>query len=86
MDAKHWLDDEIQQLKTSRDELRVQLNLAARETRDRFEATEKRWHELEARLRAVGRESREAMDDVGEATRLLRDEIREAYRHIRDAL
>lgn len=76
-------EDEIETLKTLRDELRVQLNLAGKEARDRFAQAEASWQKLEARLELVRKESRGALRDVGEAARTLADEIKEAYRHIR---
>ena len=85
-DKKGAFSEEIQQLQRLRDELRVQLNLAKKEVRDRYEATEKRWHELEGRLKVIGHESREALQPVEDATKLLVDEIRDAYRHIKDVI
>lgn len=79
-------EDEIETLKTLRDELRVQLNLAGKEARDRFAQAEASWQKLEGRLEQVGRESKGALRDVGEAARNLADEIKEAYRHIRKLL
>ncbi len=80
------IHDEIETLRTLRDELRVQANLAAKEVRDRFDETEKRWTELESQIQGIGRESREAARDLGEAGRALLDEIRHAYERIRAQL
>ena len=79
-------EDEIETLKTLRDELRVQLNLAGKDARDLFAQAETSWQKLESRAELVGKESRGALHDVGEAARHLADEIREAYRHIRKLL
>jgi hypothetical protein len=79
-------ETEIETLKTVRDELRVQLNLAGKEARDLFERAEKSWTKLEGHAELVGKESRGAIRDVGEAARHLADEIKEAYRHIRKLL
>jgi SMC interacting uncharacterized protein involved in chromosome segregation len=79
-------EDEIQSLKTLRDELRVQVNLAAKEARDRFAGAEQSWHQLESRLARVRNESEGSLRDVGEAARALVKEIQEAYRHIRSLL
>jgi hypothetical protein len=77
---------EIDALRTLRDELRVQLNLASKEARDAFEAAEKTWQKLEGRLRVVERESKKELKDVGEAARGLLKEIRRAYTHIRELI
>ena len=79
-------EEELETLKTLRDELRVQLNLAGKEARDRFAQAEATWQKLEGRLELLGKESRGALRDVGEAGRNLADEIKEAYRHIRKLL
>jgi hypothetical protein len=79
-------EDEIETLKTLRDELRVQLNLAGKEARDRFAQAESSWKKLESRAEFVAKESRGALRDVGDAARILLEEIREAYRHIRKLL
>ncbi len=84
--ASDRLHEEIDRLRTLRDELRVQANLAAKDIRDRFEETEKRWEAFEAHAEEVGRESREAAHDVGEAGRELLREIRNAYERIRAQL
>jgi SMC interacting uncharacterized protein involved in chromosome segregation len=79
-------EDEIETLKTLRDELRVQLNLAGKDARDLFAKAESSWQKLESQAERVGKESRGALLDVGEAARNLADEIKEAYRHIRKLL
>lgn len=79
-------EDEIETLKTLRDELRVQLNLAGKDARDLFAKAETSWQKLEGQAEFVAKESRGALRDVGEAARNLADEIKEAYRHIRKLL
>ena len=79
-------EDEIETLKTLRDELRVQLNLAGKEARELFAKSEVSWQKLEARAERVAKESRGALHDVGDAARNLVEEIKEAYRHIRKLL
>jgi hypothetical protein len=79
-------EDEIETLKTLRDELRVQLNLAGKDARDRFAQAEASWQKLEGRAEHVAKESRGALGDVSDAARALADEIKEAYRRIRKLL
>jgi SMC interacting uncharacterized protein involved in chromosome segregation len=83
---RKWLEDELQSLRTLRDELRVQMNLAGKEARTRFEEVEKKWHHLEGRFKVVGAESKESLDRIGDAARGVVHEIREAYQHIRSLL
>lgn len=81
-EVREKLDDLLQQLKTERDEARVRLNLARAEARDEWEALEKKWEHLRARVAAAGREAGESGDDVGAAARLLAEELSKAYRRV----
>lgn len=78
------LEREVDTLRTLRDELRVQLNLAGKEARDLFESAEKAWQKLEGRLRRIEHESKHELSGVGEAARALAREIRDAYKRIRE--
>lgn len=87
--SEDWRDrmhTEADALRTLRDELRVQLHLAASEARDSWEELERKWHHFEARLGKLGRVSSEAADDVESATTLLLDELKHGYARIRDSL
>jgi hypothetical protein len=86
MSENTWLESELQNLRTLRDELRVQMNLAGKDARDLFEHAEKQWHHLEGRLKVVGAGSKESLERVGDAARGLVHEIQEAYQHIRRLL
>ncbi len=78
--------EEIDALRTLRDELRVKLNLASKEARDAFESAEKAWHQLEGRLRLIERESKKEFEGVGAALRDLATEIRDAYKRVRELI
>lgn len=78
------LEHEVSALRTLRDELRVQLNLAGKEARDLFDSAEKAWGKLEGRLRLIERESKSELHGVGDAARALAREIRDAYKRIRE--
>ena len=80
---KEFLADEMETLRRLRDELRVRLHLAAADVRDRFEALEKKWQHLEAKLELLAKESREAGVDVQEAAKLLAEELREGYQRVK---
>ena len=80
------LQEQVDELKRLRDELRVQAELAKMEARDLWEHSEKRWEELESNLERVGREAQEPIEKVGEAARQLVHEIGEAYKEIRRLL
>lgn len=87
--ATDWLDrieEEVDRLRQTRDELRVQAHLGAVEVKDRWARLEKSWHELEAHAKRVGAAAHDASDDVEEATRQLVDELKHGYEKIRSAL
>ncbi len=83
---KDLLAEEVEALRRLRDELRVRLHLAKAEVRDRFEALEKKWHHLEARMELVAKESRDASVDVREAAKLLAGELREGYQRVKQLI
>jgi hypothetical protein len=85
-EKKGAFEDELATLRTLRDELRVQVNLAAKDARDLFTQAEKGWDRLEGKAGLLKKESSAALLDVGEAARLVVSEIQEAYRHIRRLL
>lgn len=83
-DLEDRLHEELDSLRTLRDELRVKLHLGSAEIRDQWENLEKAWNHAEARLGVLRRESRESAEEVGEAARLLLDELRTGYHRLRD--
>lgn len=84
-DFRTSAEDAFRSLRQQRDELRLQIHLARAEARDEWEQMERKWHDAELKLAAMGRGTRESAADVGAALGLLADEIGKAYRRIRDA-
>jgi hypothetical protein len=82
-DLGERLKEEVNTLRRIRDELRVRLALGQAEVRDRWELTEKRWYELEGRMKVLREASRAEAKEIGAAARLLVDEIKEGYEHLR---
>ena len=78
------LNEELDQLRTVRDELRVQAHLGKLEVRELWEQAEHRWGELETKLESLRREASEPLHDVGEAARDLAQEIGKAYKRLRE--
>lgn len=84
--AREWMHDEIESLRQIRDEVRLQANLGRAELRDRFQALEKRWEELEGKLKVVGEEARDDLTEVKATAKTLVEELRESYRNLRARL
>jgi len=80
------MKEELEGLRQIRDELRVQSELGQAELRDRFDGLEKRWHELEGKLRVLREEASEDVENVKDAARLLAAEIRDGYKHLKSRL
>ena len=77
---------EMEALRRTRDELRVQVHLGAAEARELWERVEKKWQEVESRARHVAKSAEEPLHDVREAASQLLEEIREGYKKIRNSL
>ena len=86
MTWKDRLSEEIDTLRTIRDELRLQIHLGQSDVREKWEQLEKKWQHLDARVQVLTDASRESLDSVGQAGRLLVDEIRDGYRALKALL
>lgn len=86
MTVQDRLSEEVESLRTLRDELRVQVHLGQAEARERWDQLEKKWQHLEARAGVLAEASRDSLDDIEEAGRLLVDEIRDGYRSLKGLL
>ena len=80
------LNEDYNTLRTLRDELNVQMHLAASEAKDFFEEIEHKWNHAEAKLRLLGEESRESAENVGSALEITLDEIRQGYVKLKERL
>lgn len=85
-DWSRRIQEEVDELRGLRDDLRVRIHLGRMEARERWEKTEQDWEHLEGKLKLLAAESRESLEEVGEAARLLAEQIRESYRHLRERL
>ena len=88
-EERHWrdvLEEDLNDLRRTRDELRVQVHLGALEARETWAELEQAWHQLQTRAQRIGEATHEAADDFAEATGLLVDELRHGYERIKRAL
>jgi SMC interacting uncharacterized protein involved in chromosome segregation len=82
-DENSRFNHELEELRTLRDELRVKAHLGRLEAEEAWGEVEKRWQDLEAKARQIGRESGESLVDVRAAAKLLAGELRETYQGIK---
>jgi len=73
-------------LRQTRDELRVQMHLAKADARDDWDNLEKKWDEFQGKLDKVEDAAEDSAKDVGGALAALGDEIKAGYQRIRDAM
>lgn len=85
-DSPDWFARELEGLRQLRDEVRLQVHLGKADAREAWDEVEKRWHQLEARLRVVREGSREDLGEIREAAKLLAEQIRDGYRHVKSLL
>jgi BMFP domain-containing protein YqiC len=86
MGVKEDVQNLLDRLKQQRDELNVQMHLAAAEVRDEWAELEKKWSHFESRARHLGSATADAAQDVGSATKALGEELVAAYNRIRKSL
>ena len=86
MSLKDQFNEEVDTLRTMRDELALQIHLGAAEARERWEGLEKQWEHLEGRVRVIADAGQESLEEIEEAGRKLLDEIRDGYKSLRKLL
>lgn len=83
---KKPLDQLTEELRQLRDELSVQMHLAASDARDEWDKLERKWDHFRARAEVVGRAAGSTAEDVGDALELLGQELRKGYHKIKALL
>jgi seryl-tRNA synthetase len=76
----------VEKLRTERDELAVQMQLAKAEARDEWHKLEPKWEHFQSRAREVTESAEEASKDIGAVLGLLGEELRRGYDRIRASL
>ena len=76
----------LAKLRTERDELAVQMQLAKAEARDEWHKLEPKWEHFQSRARDAADSADEVSKDVGAALGLLGEELRRGYERIRASL
>jgi len=86
MKIREKLEDELEALRVTRDELRVRLHLGKLDAQEQWDQLEKRWQHVESKLKVAKDAGREVAGDVGEAANLTISEIKEGYAKLRKLL
>ena len=83
MTVRERFDQEAEELRSVRDELKVRMHLAKLDAEELWEELEGRWQNAEARLKVLGEASSEAAEDVAEAVELVFQELKHGYEKLR---
>ena len=81
-----WMKEELDKLRSTRDELRLQIHLGSAEARDRFAILEKSWHHMEGQMKSLGPATEPDRERIKESARTLAHEIANGYRHLKTLL
>jgi hypothetical protein len=86
MSMRKRLEDELEDLRATRDELRVRLHLGKMGAQEQWERIEKNWQHVESKLKIASGAGREVAEDVTEAAGLVVQEMKEGYAKLRKLL
>lgn len=86
MALREALEKELENLRATRDELKVRVHLGKLDAQDQWEQIEKQWQQVESKLKLVGETGREVAEDIGEAASLAVQEMKEGYEKLRKLL
>jgi predicted nucleic acid-binding Zn-ribbon protein len=84
--VKAALHDEIERLRTVRDDLKVQLSLAKAEVVQEWTKLEDHWGRVQEELKRVGEHTKEPANQLSQAAHQLVDELKRGYERIRTQL
>ncbi len=73
-------------LKQQRDEIEVQIHLAALEVKDEWQNSEKKWGEFIETLGVITDDTKETSSELIQATKIIGDELKETYNRISERL
>jgi CBS domain-containing protein len=85
-DWKERMDQELEDLRRVRDELRVKIHLGKKDAQDLWQHLEHRMSELEAHARRAAQRTEAPLQELADASRHLMDELRRGYRDLRGRL
>jgi hypothetical protein len=80
------LHEELDKLRSTRDELKLQIHLGTAEARDRFAKLEKSWQHVEGHVKSLHSATQDDRQRIADAARTLAHEIAEGYRHLKALL
>jgi SMC interacting uncharacterized protein involved in chromosome segregation len=86
MQLREKLEKELEDLRVTRDELRVRMHLGKLDAQDQWEQIEKQWQHIESKLKLAGETGREVAENIGEAASVAVEEMKGGYAKLRKLL
>lgn len=86
MTMRERLEKEMEDLRTTRDELRLRVHLGKMDAQAQWEQVEKQWQHAESKLKSAREAGREIAGEVGEAVNLAIEEMKQGYAKLRKLL
>jgi ribosomal protein S12 methylthiotransferase accessory factor YcaO len=83
---KEALQNDLDALAQTRDELLLQMSLAKAEARDDWKALEQRWGRVQSEIKRTASDSEETVKELGETVRHLLDDLKGGYARIKRQL
>jgi hypothetical protein len=83
---KEALQNDLDALARTRDELLLQMSLAKAEARDDWKALEQRWDHVQSEIKRTASDSEETVKELGETVRHLLDDLKGGYARIKTQL
>jgi predicted neutral ceramidase superfamily lipid hydrolase len=76
----------VEQVKQERDEIILKAHLFQADAKDEWQKVDKQWEHFKSKAGQVGKEAKDASDDVSAAAKLLAEEIMKSFQRIRNTL
>lgn len=82
------IDEIIEELKQTRDEIRVKINLASKEVKDEWDELEEKMEDFSGKAKQFAKDAelKKTGEGIGDALGQLGSELKHGYGRIRDAL
>ncbi len=85
-EIKNQLEEELDNVRAMRDDLRVRLHLGGAELRDQWDKLERGWQHVEGRLKVIGNESDEVASEIRETLHVLAEQLKDGYERVKSVL
>ena len=86
MSLRDRVERQAEELRATRDEIKLQLHLGKMDARDQWDQIEKQWEHAEGKLKQLAEAANETTEDIAEATQMVLSEMKDGYKKLRSLL